>query len=137
MIIYIHQNINVYIYPMQQLILVHGYQGTSAVEGMFLSFTREDHVALSTNDPFINMDKLRLLKIWKVKFSGDIKYLSNELRFIEWHECPLRSLPSNFQADKLGELYLYSSRIEQLWSGEKVRSLQTLSYSMLLNSDHN
>nr|XP_011470564.1 PREDICTED: TMV resistance protein N-like [Fragaria vesca subsp. vesca] len=32
--------------------------------------------------------KLRLLRIWNVKFSGDIKYLSNELQFLDWHECP-------------------------------------------------
>lgn len=66
------------------------------------------------------MDNLRLLKIWNGNFHGNIEYLSNEL---QWHECPLNSLASDFESDKLVELNLCSSRIEQLWEGEKVRSL--------------
>ncbi|VVA15143.1 PREDICTED: TMV resistance [Prunus dulcis] len=65
------------------------------------------------------MENLRLLKIWNGNFHGNIEYLSNELQFLEWHECPLNSLPSDFESDKLVELNLYSSRIEQLWEGEK------------------
>ncbi|CAL2278754.1 unnamed protein product [Prunus armeniaca] len=66
------------------------------------------------------MNNLRLLKIWNGNFHGNIEYLSNELQFLEWHECPLNSLPSDFESDKLVELNLYSSRIEQLWEGEKL-----------------
>ncbi|KAI5314301.1 hypothetical protein L3X38_043477 [Prunus dulcis] len=65
------------------------------------------------------MENLRLLKIWNGNFHGNIEYLSNELQFLEWHECPLNSLPSDFESDKLVELNLYSSRIEQLCEGEK------------------
>lgn len=83
---------------------------------------KKKEVNLNVN-AFSKMENLRLLKIWNGNFHGNIEYLSNELQFLEWHERPLNSLPSDFESDKLVELNLYSSRIEQLWEGEKVRSL--------------
>ncbi|XP_062025625.1 TMV resistance protein N-like isoform X2 [Rosa rugosa] len=93
-------------------------KATSAVESIFLQCPIEDDVVHSI-DTFSNMDRLRLLKIWKVKFSGNITYLSNELQYLDWHECPLDSFPSDFQPDKLVELHMCISSIKQLWRGKK------------------
>ena len=39
-------------------------------------------------ESFSKMNKLRLLKICKVRLSG-LSYLSNELCLLEWHDYPL------------------------------------------------
>ncbi|PRQ36125.1 putative leucine-rich repeat domain, L domain-containing protein [Rosa chinensis] len=53
-------------------------------------------------------------------FSGEIDYLSNQLRWLNWPECPLQSFPSNFHANKLVKLNIPDSHgITRLWEGRK------------------
>ncbi|KAB2059671.1 hypothetical protein ES319_A11G322300v1, partial [Gossypium barbadense] len=66
-------------------------------------------------DAFSNMKKLRLLKVLCLSNCNYLKYLSNELRLLDWKGCLLRSLPSSFQPDNLVALLLPYSCIEQLW----------------------
>ncbi|KAM5574750.1 hypothetical protein ABKV19_013941 [Rosa sericea] len=94
-------------------------KATSAVQSILLHGPTKDDVVHSVNESFSNMDRLRLLQIWNVKFSGNIKYLSKKLQFLEWDECPLDSFPSDFQPDYLVELHMHSSRIKQLWRGQR------------------
>ena len=81
---------------------------------------------------FSNMKKLRLLKIHNTRHSEDLfrgnvqllqglNYLSNELRFLEWHGYHLKFLPNNFQPNKLVKLRMCFSGIRQLWKGIMVR----------------
>ncbi|KAF9670521.1 hypothetical protein SADUNF_Sadunf13G0077700 [Salix dunnii] len=63
---------------------------------------------------FSKMTKLRLLKIHNVDVTEELEYLSNELRFLEWHAYPSKSLPACFQPNELVELYMSCSSIEQL-----------------------
>ena len=72
-------------------------------------------------EAFSNMKKLRLLKIGNVRLSQGLSYLSNELRFLEWHGYHLKFLPTNFQPNKLVELRMCFSGIRQLWKGIMVR----------------
>ncbi|XP_062027383.1 TMV resistance protein N-like [Rosa rugosa] len=98
----------------------------SAVQSISLQCPTGDNVGHSIDNDFPKMDRLRLLKIWNLKCTGNIRYLSNELQYLEWHECPLVSFPSDFQPDKLVEVHLYFSRIEQLWRGKKGWSMLRL-----------
>ncbi|XP_024182030.1 disease resistance protein RUN1 isoform X1 [Rosa chinensis] len=53
-------------------------------------------------------------------FSGDIDYLSNQLRWLDWPDSPLQSFPSDFYANKLVNLNIPDShRITRLWEGRK------------------
>ena len=83
-------------------------------------------------EAFSNMKKLRLLKIHNTRHSEDLfggnvqllqglNYLSNELRFLEWHGYHLKFLPNNFQPNKLVKLIMCYSVIKQLWKGIMVR----------------
>jgi hypothetical protein len=54
--------------------------------------------------------------------TGDFQFLSHELRFLCWHGCPLKCLPSNFNPENLVELDMRGSHIQQLWEGIKVQS---------------
>ena len=94
-------------------------------------------------EAFSKMKKLRLLKIGNVQapqglirgnvqlLQGQIKgnvqlpqglnYLPNELRIIEWHGYPLKSMPTSFEPNKLVEFIMHCSNIKQLWKGTMVR----------------
>ncbi|KAM5576633.1 hypothetical protein ABKV19_007467 [Rosa sericea] len=91
--------------------------GPSAVRGLFLSLPEKEEMCMMAGDPLLNMRDLRLLKICNVNFqNADFQYLPPDLRLLEWHECPLRSLPSNFQPNKLVEFKMPNSRITKLWN---------------------
>ena len=86
---------------------------------------KEEHLSA---EAFSKMKKLRLLKILpqglirgNVQLRQGLNYLSNELRVIEWHGYPLKSMPTNFQPNHLVELRMRCSRIKQLWKGMVVR----------------
>ncbi|KAK0592623.1 hypothetical protein LWI29_022439 [Acer saccharum] len=68
---------------------------------------------------FSSMSNLKLLKLSNADVSEDQIYLSNNLRFLKWHGFPLKTLPSNFQAQYLFELNLCDSQINYLWKGMK------------------
>ena len=83
-------------------------------------------------EAFSKMKKLRLLKIGykqppqdlirgPVQLPQGLSYLSNELRAIDWHGYPLKSMPTSFQPNKLVELRMHYSNIKQLWKGIMVR----------------
>ncbi|KAH9726243.1 ADP-ribosyl cyclase/cyclic ADP-ribose hydrolase [Citrus sinensis] len=95
--------------------------GTKTVEVIKLeNFTEEAEMHFSTSsNSFLKMINLRMLLIRNLQLPEGLEYLSNELRLLERHGYPLRSLPSNFQPDKIVELNMRYSRIEQMWCGIK------------------
>ncbi|KAK9016810.1 hypothetical protein V6N11_079303 [Hibiscus sabdariffa] len=94
------------------------------IKGWHLN-NREPNKKLNLSvDAFSKMKKLRLLKVLCLSNCDGLKYLSNELRLLDWKGCPLRSLPSSFQPDNLVALLLQYSRIKQLWKG--IRPLHKL-----------
>ena len=91
-------------------------------------------------EAFLKMKKLRLLKIrneeppkdGKVKLPKSLSYLSDELRILEWHGYPFKSMPTSFEPNKLVELRMRCSRIKHLWKGIMVRfSLKQLCIFLL------
>ncbi|XP_039024933.1 probable WRKY transcription factor 19 [Hibiscus syriacus] len=98
---------------------------TEGIEGMIIDnkgwetyIHVESKKRLNLNvDAFLKMKNLRLLKVLCLSNCDDLKYLSNELRLLDWTGYPLRFLPPSFQPDNLVALLLPYSRIEQLWKG--------------------
>ncbi|PPD70515.1 hypothetical protein GOBAR_DD32615 [Gossypium barbadense] len=91
---------------------------TETIESMIIHNKRESNKTLNLNvNVFSKMKKLRLLKVHCLSSCDHLKFLSNELRLLEWISYPLKSLPSSFQLDNLVALLLPYSRIEQLWKG--------------------
>ena len=77
---------------------------------------------------FSKMKNLRFLKIGfelanrgHVQLPKGLSYLPHELRIIDWHGYPLKSMPTNFQPIKLVELRMHCSGIKKLWEGIMVR----------------
>ncbi|KAE8675492.1 Cullin-associated and neddylation dissociated [Hibiscus syriacus] len=91
---------------------------TEMIEAMIIDNQRESNKTLNLSiDAFSKMKRLRLLKVLCLSNCDGLKYLSNELRLLDWKGCPLRSLPSGFQPDNLVALLLQYSHVKQLWKG--------------------
>ncbi|KAH1084184.1 hypothetical protein J1N35_023945 [Gossypium stocksii] len=90
------------------------------IEGIIIDNKRESSKMVNlTVDTFLKMKKLRLLKVLCLSNCDDLKFLSNELRLLDWIGCPLRYLPSSFQPNNLVALLLPYSYIQQLWKGNR------------------
>ncbi|TXG68448.1 hypothetical protein EZV62_003383 [Acer yangbiense] len=72
------------------------------------------------------MHNLRFLKLYssswwknsnKVHVSQGLESIFTELRYLRWEGCPLKSLQSNIQPEKLVKLEMPRSKVENLWSG--------------------
>ncbi|KAK8272730.1 hypothetical protein V6Z12_D11G354700 [Gossypium hirsutum] len=94
---------------------------TEMVEGMIINNKWKPSKMFNLSaDTFSKMKNLRLLKVFCVSNCDDhLKYLSTELRLLDWTGYPLKFLPSNFHPDNLVALLLPYSHIEQLWKGNR------------------
>ncbi|KAK8312804.1 hypothetical protein V6Z12_D01G066800 [Gossypium hirsutum] len=90
-------------------------KATEAVQGLVIGSIRKQNTWTLSADAFLTMKRLRLPKVFNVPNSRGFKYLSNELRLLEWHGYPFKSFPSSFQPENLVALLLPYSRIEKLW----------------------
>ncbi|KAL5843294.1 hypothetical protein ACOSQ4_009252 [Xanthoceras sorbifolium] len=112
------------------LCMLKNDNGTDAVQGILLDMSEIKDVQLKSQ-AFEKMYNLRFLKFYdpkiqdfrnsvyisQVHFPNGLNYLSNELRSFQWHGCPLKVL--HFNPEKLVELHLSHSNVEQLWEGTK------------------
>ncbi|KAK9205696.1 hypothetical protein WN943_015965 [Citrus x changshan-huyou] len=91
------------------------YKGTDNIEGIFLNLSKINDLHLSPQ-AFAKMSNLRLLKFYmpehdgvpitssKVHLDQGLEYLPEELRYLHWHEYPLKTLPFDFEPENLTEL---------------------------------
>ncbi|KAH9783789.1 ADP-ribosyl cyclase/cyclic ADP-ribose hydrolase [Citrus sinensis] len=105
-------------------------KGTDAIEGIFFDLSKINYLHLSPQ-AFANMSSLTLLKFYmpecngvpimssKLHLNQDLEYLPKKLRYLHWHEYPLKTLPFSFEPNYLIELNLPYSKVEQIWIGEK------------------
>lgn len=89
------------------------------VEGLTLKMPRLSKVNFSTR-AFIEMQRLRLLQLDHVQLNGNYEYLSQELRWLRWHEFPLKSMPNNFYLGNLVAIDLQYSSLRQVWKHPQV-----------------
>ncbi|PRQ36253.1 putative P-loop containing nucleoside triphosphate hydrolase, leucine-rich repeat domain, L [Rosa chinensis] len=92
--------------------------GTNKVIGIQV-LLRSSTISLNAKS-FSKMKNLRYISMRGTSFFGDIDYLSNQLRWLDWQECSLQCFPSDFQANKLVNLDIsWSHEITRLWEGRK------------------
>ncbi|OIT22858.1 PREDICTED: TMV resistance protein N-like isoform X1 [Nicotiana attenuata] len=77
-----------------------GHKGTKAVEGIVLESSALKDVPFSTK-AFEKMAKLRLLHINHLQLYGRFQYLPKSLKYLHWHYCPLKCLPSDLCLENL------------------------------------
>ncbi|KAL5753549.1 hypothetical protein ACOSP7_021769 [Xanthoceras sorbifolium] len=120
--------------------------GTNVVESISLDLSQIRELQLSP-DAFMKMRKLKFLKFYsseyyegyieqdKVHLFQGLKLLPEELRYLHWHGYPLKSLPSNFNPERLVELEMPHSNVEHLWT-ENQPPLENLRRMDLSNSEN-
>nr|KYP42771.1 TMV resistance protein N [Cajanus cajan] len=96
---------------------------TEYAEAIVLRCAKEGEILMA--ETLSKMSHLRLLVLNDMSFQGNLKNLSNELKYLFWDKYPFMSLPSSFRPHNLVELILPHSGIKQLWEGTK-QPLQNL-----------
>ncbi|XP_028097022.1 TMV resistance protein N-like [Camellia sinensis] len=117
--------------------IVMQYNGLSGLDPKDIQFLKQLKLR---PEAFAKMSNLRILKICCMHLSKDLKYISNNLRYLDWFGYPMKYMPSTFQLEHLVELHLTYSRIEQLWKGtmhlDKLR-IMNFSHSTYLKKSPN
>ncbi|KAL8090584.1 hypothetical protein AgCh_039871 [Apium graveolens] len=115
-------------------------KGSSATEGIIPHNHSELEGKSFSTKAFKRMSKLRFLYLKKVDLAGSFEQIFEDLRWLCWDYCPLKSLPSEFDPKKLVILELPHSSMRALWELNMVshvfKELKTLnmSYSQDLTS---
>ncbi|KAM1180643.1 hypothetical protein ACFX13_020028 [Malus domestica] len=92
--------------------------GTETIECIIMDPDEQGAVQVNAKS-FSMMKKLRYLKLYDTTLSNGLEYLPNSLRFLVWHNFPLKTLPSSFCPEHLVELRMIFSHLEHLWKGIK------------------
>ncbi|XP_050378583.1 TMV resistance protein N-like [Argentina anserina] len=103
--------------------------GSKKVKGIRIELPGEDEICLSAKC-FKKMKNLQLFININARFSGEVNYLPNQLRFLDWPGFPAQSLPSDFSPKRLVNLNMPNSRISRLGQGLKhnFQNLKFLSF---------
>ncbi|KAH9790014.1 ADP-ribosyl cyclase/cyclic ADP-ribose hydrolase [Citrus sinensis] len=114
--------------------------GTEAIEGISLDMSKVKEIHLNAGS-FTNMHKLRFFKFYSSHYGENVNKVHNfrglestELRYLQWHGCPLKSLSSKIPPENLVSLEMPHSSIKQLWKG--VQRLVNLKHINLSHSEH-
>lgn len=89
------------------------------MKGIIVKLPEASEISLNANC-FKKMKSLQIFININANFLGEVHYLPNQLRFLDWPGCPLQSLPSSFDPKKLVTFSMHGSRISQLPGGFKV-----------------
>ncbi|KAG4935751.1 hypothetical protein JHK85_050670 [Glycine max] len=100
-------------------------KGTDVVEGIILSLRKLTEALRLSFDFLAKMTNLRFLQFYdgwddygsKVPVPTGFESLPDKLRYLHWEGFCLESLPLNFCAEQLVELYMPFSKLKKLWDG--------------------
>ncbi|XP_059429094.1 disease resistance protein RPV1-like [Corylus avellana] len=107
--------------------------GTNKIEGILVELPERGLVQWSCKT-FEKMKRLRLFICRNAVFSKMPTCLPNELKVLDWNECPLQYLPSNFHGRKLTILRICNGPFKGLKEGFKnFPNLSTLGLIRLKN----
>jgi hypothetical protein len=89
------------------------------VEGLILNLPVLEDRHFKT-EAFAGMKDLRLLQINGVSLTGCYGHLPKDLRWLCWHQCPLKFLPQDFHLENLVVLDMEHSNVKEIWKGNRV-----------------
>ena len=118
---------------MLSLFLEFTFQGLETIEGLFIEISESCQIKKNYGDSLTEMKRLRLLKVYthiwsvvNVDLPDDFELSSSKLRYLHFQNYPLKSLPTNFDANNLVELNLPHSNVIQIWKDSGVLLLLLL-----------
>ncbi|XP_056162448.1 disease resistance protein L6-like [Syzygium oleosum] len=94
-------------------------KGTEKIEAIYLSFDATAGLGgnIHADEQFKNLRRLRFLHVSGAHLSGDFKNSIEELRWLQWHNCPLTFEAKNFYVRELVALEFSGSLISNNWQG--------------------
>ncbi|XP_024163953.2 disease resistance protein RPV1 [Rosa chinensis] len=107
--------------------------GTSKTEGIVIKMPTADEICLNPKC----FKKMRNLKIFiniNGRFCGKVDYYPNQLRLLEWRDCPLKFFPCNFNMKNLIQLNMPRSCISRIESMKNLKSLNLSGCKFLAQS---
>ncbi|XP_040996229.1 disease resistance protein Roq1-like [Juglans microcarpa x Juglans regia] len=104
-------------------------KGTEQIEGILIDLPLEDRKTQMSTKAFAKLKNLRIFINRNASFSGRLKYFSNELRVLDWLECPLEFLPSTLHGEKLTILKMQGSMIRDLGTRVLYKNLTSIDFS--------
>ncbi|XP_010536628.1 PREDICTED: disease resistance protein LAZ5-like [Tarenaya hassleriana] len=105
--------------------------GTEILRGIYLDTSKLPEETYIDSDAFVEMRKLRYLKIYnsqcprdcgadsKIHFPDGLKLPLEEIRYLHWLRFPLKELPQDFNPKNLIDLRLPYSKIQLVWRDVK------------------
>ncbi|KAL6218145.1 hypothetical protein ACLB2K_011362 [Fragaria x ananassa] len=103
--------------------------GTSKVRGIMIEMPKKEDIHVAPK-ALLKMRNLRYLINRNASLVGNVGYLPNSLRFLDWYKYPLESLPPEFNPKKLVALQMPSSSISRFGqSTMKLDWLKSLDFS--------
>ncbi|XP_040364396.1 disease resistance protein RPV1-like [Rosa chinensis] len=103
--------------------------GTSNIEGIMIKMPTTDEIRLSL-ECFKEMRNLKIFINVNGRLCGNVDYYPNQLRLLDWRDCPLQYLPSDFNMKNLVQLNMPCSRISRFGDGFKsMENLKSLNLS--------
>ncbi|KAB2623110.1 TMV resistance protein N-like [Pyrus ussuriensis x Pyrus communis] len=104
--------------------------GTKNITGIKVQLLESDNEICLSATTFSNMKNLKIFINCNGWFSGADDYLPNNLRLVDWPECPLKSLPLNFNPKNLVVLNMRNSQITGFGEGFKnLTKLTSINFS--------
>ena len=86
------------------------YQGSDKIRGITIVSPKPTKLQLKANC-FKKMGNLKFLLVSNVDICGDLEYLPNGLKVLDWSRFPSSSLPSNFRPHNLVVLNMPQSPV--------------------------
>ncbi|KAK2973598.1 hypothetical protein RJ640_003120 [Escallonia rubra] len=71
-------------------------------------------------DAFSRMCRLRLLHINYLHLTGGFKGFPKKIKWLRWHGCPLKSIPSDFPLESMVAIDMSYSKLGPGWCGDKL-----------------
>ncbi|MED6152264.1 hypothetical protein PIB30_090256 [Stylosanthes scabra] len=116
--------------PEEVLNVLSEDMGTKAIKGLALNLPKTLNPTKLKTRAFKEMKRLRLLQFSNVQLVGDFKYLSTDLRWLCWHECPSEYTTANFDQRNLVAIDFKYSKLKLLWkNGQMMKNLKILNLS--------
>ncbi|XP_050381639.1 disease resistance protein RUN1-like isoform X2 [Argentina anserina] len=112
--------------------ILEGNKGTANVH--CISYTNDDYNNKLKLDPraFTGMDNLTFLELFMHldDDKANLECLPDALRYLNWFQYPLQSLPSKFSPDNLVELHMPCSKLKRLWGkSQNLKNLKRIDLS--------
>ncbi|ONI21479.1 hypothetical protein PRUPE_2G069000 [Prunus persica] len=98
------------------------------IKRIMVELPKPNEITLNATS-FSRMDNLEIFINRNAILSGHIKYLPNELRFLDWGRCQLRSLPSKFYAMHLAVFNMPCGSMRKLEKFKYMPKLKSLNLS--------